>query len=82
MAVRPATRGGNGMLYGLIAFVIVSVASLGAFIWQLTNNQELVNKLKTSTDQIRILTGSLSPIFFHDLGRFFSGTQRASLISP
>ena len=53
MAVRPATRGGDGMLYGLIAFVIVSVASLGAFIWQLTNNKELDDKLKTATRQVR-----------------------------
>lgn len=53
MAVRPATRGGDGMLYGLIAFVIVSVASLGAFIWQLTNNKELDDKLKTAARQVR-----------------------------
>lgn len=44
MAGRPvAARGGNGMLYGLIAFVILAVASLGGFVWQLTGNQELVN---------------------------------------
>jgi hypothetical protein len=29
------------MLYGLIAFVIVAVASLGGFVWQLTDNKEL-----------------------------------------
>jgi hypothetical protein len=44
MAGRPvAARGGNGMLYGLIAFVIVAVASLGGFVWQLTGNKELQN---------------------------------------
>ncbi|MBU0617314.1 MAG: hypothetical protein KKI02_06340, partial [Planctomycetes bacterium] len=32
-----------GMLYGLIAFVIVAVASLGGFVWQLTGNKELQN---------------------------------------
>lgn len=43
MAGRPASRGGGltGVHYGLIAFVIVSVLSLGAFIWQLTQNSEL-----------------------------------------
>jgi hypothetical protein len=29
------------MLYGLIAFVIVAVASLGGFVWQLTSNKDL-----------------------------------------
>ena len=53
MAVRPATRGGDGMLYGLIAFVIVSVASLGAFIWQLTNNKELQDKLGSANRQVK-----------------------------
>jgi hypothetical protein len=53
MAVRPATRGGDGMLYGLIAFVIVSVASLGAFIWQLTNNKELQDKNTSAAKQIK-----------------------------
>src|SRR5262245_26309630 len=55
MAVRPASRGGDGMLYGLIAFVIVSVASLGSFIWQLTNNKELENKLLSANRQVREL---------------------------
>ncbi len=42
MAGRPvAARGGSGMLYGLIAFVIVAVASLGGFVWQLTGNKAL-----------------------------------------
>ncbi len=42
MAGRPvAARGGNGMLYGLIAFVIVAVLALGGFIWQLTSNKDL-----------------------------------------
>lgn len=41
MAGRPvAARGGNGMLYGLIAFVVIAVASLGGFIWQLTENEQ------------------------------------------
>lgn len=53
MAVRPATRGGDGMLYGLIAFVILFVASLGAFIWQLTNNKELETKLTSANKQVR-----------------------------
>jgi cell division protein FtsL len=42
MAGRPvAARGGSGILYGLIAFVIVAVASLGGFVWQLTANRQL-----------------------------------------
>ncbi len=42
MAGRPvAARGGNGMLYGLIAFVVIAVASLGGFVWQLTANKDL-----------------------------------------
>ena len=42
MASRPvAARGSSGMLYGLIAFVIVAVASLGGFVWQLTGNKAL-----------------------------------------
>ncbi len=42
MAGRPvAARGSSGMLYGLIAFVIVAVASLGGFVWQLTGNKAL-----------------------------------------
>ena len=44
MAGRPvASRGGGGMLYGLITFVILAVASLGGFVWQLTTNQALVD---------------------------------------
>jgi len=42
MAGRPvAARGGDGILYGLIVFVIVAVASLGGFVWQLTANKAL-----------------------------------------
>ena len=47
MAGRPATvRGGGltGLHYGLIAFVIISVGSLGLFIFQLT-------KVKAVEDQ-------------------------------
>jgi len=42
MAGRPfASRGGQvGLLYGLIAFAVVSVASLGLFIFQLTKNKK------------------------------------------
>ena len=43
MAGRPATvRGGGltGLHYGLIVFVVVSVASLGGFIFQLTKVKE------------------------------------------
>ena len=42
MAGRPvAARGGGGLLYGLIAFVIVAVAGIGGFVWQLTSNEAL-----------------------------------------
>jgi hypothetical protein len=43
MAGRPvaARGGGGGLMYGLIAFVVIGVASLGAFVWKLTANQQL-----------------------------------------
>lgn len=47
MAGRPAAaRGGSssGMLYGLIVFAILAVGGIGAFIWQLTNNQRLIEE--------------------------------------
>ena len=47
MAGRPASRGGDGKTYALVAFVILTVASLGAFIWQLTINKELQNRAET-----------------------------------
>lgn len=45
MAVRPAaSRGGDGMLYGMITFVVLTVVGLGGFIWQLTSNKALVDR--------------------------------------
>jgi len=53
MAGRPvAARGGNGMLYGLIAFVIVAVASLGAFVWQLTANKALQSENENASRRL------------------------------
>lgn len=54
MAGRPAAaRGGNGTLYGLIAFAIVSVLALGAFIWQLTQNKQLVDEAARANAKIK-----------------------------
>jgi predicted nucleic acid-binding Zn-ribbon protein len=57
MAGRPASRGGGltGIHYGLFAFVFVSVAALGAFIWQFneTNRaREEADRLKSQLDSI------------------------------
>ncbi len=69
MAGRPASRGGGltGLHYGLIAFVIVSVLSLGAFILQLTQN----NKLKDQADQVQTQLDEYgrAPQFYRDEAR-------------
>lgn len=51
MAGRPASRGGGmtGLHYGLIAFVFVSVAGIGAFIWQFTE----ANSLRGEVEQLK-----------------------------
>lgn len=51
MAGRPASRGGGmtGLHYGLIAFVFVSVAALGAFIWQFNE----ANGLREEVDRLQ-----------------------------
>ncbi|MBN2448254.1 MAG: hypothetical protein JXO22_16120, partial [Phycisphaerae bacterium] len=72
MAGRPASRGGGltGLHYGLIAFVIVSVAALAGFIMQLTQNK----KLQDEADR-------LSKLVDEDYGRppqFYLGEARAS----
>src|SRR5262245_58697499 len=52
MAGRPAgSRGGDGTMYGLIAFAVLTVASLGAFIWQLTGNKALEDRVRTLENQ-------------------------------
>lgn len=53
MAGRPAARGGNGTLYGLIAFAVVSVLALGAFIWQLTLNQQLTEQANRANQSLK-----------------------------
>lgn len=54
MAGRPAAaRGGSGATYALIAFVVVSVASLGAFIWQLTVNKRLEDEAARAQRSLR-----------------------------
>lgn len=54
MAGRPAAaRGGSGMTFALIAFVVVSVASLGAFIWQLTLNKRLEDETARAQRTLR-----------------------------
>lgn len=54
MAGRPvAARGGNGILYGLIAFAVVAVAALGGFIWQLTSNKALQSENESVSRRLR-----------------------------
>ncbi|MBI5863576.1 MAG: hypothetical protein HZB38_03525 [Planctomycetes bacterium] len=53
MAVRPISRGGDGNRNALVALVIIAVAAIGAFIWQLTNNKDLQNKLDTAEKRAR-----------------------------
>ena len=54
MAGRPvASRGGGGMLYGLITFVILAVAGIGGFVWQLTTNQALADNAERSEKKIK-----------------------------
>lgn len=53
MASRPAARGGDGLMYGLISFAIVSVLALGAFIWQLTANKALVDAAESANKKLR-----------------------------
>lgn len=66
MAGRPVVvrSGGNGTLYGLIGFAFVSVASLGAFIWQLTINQRLVEEAANATR--RLQSYGTPPPYFAD----------------
>jgi len=53
MAGRPAARGGNGKTYGLIAFAGISVAALGAFIWQLTINKRLADEANNANRRLQ-----------------------------
>jgi hypothetical protein len=64
MAGRPlGSRGGQpGLLYGLIAFAAVSVASLGLFVFQLTKNKAAESRAKTAEDQINAL-GTPTPYY-------------------
>ncbi len=65
MAGRPAaSRGGNGLLYGLIAFAVVSVLSLGAFIWQLTANKRLATAAEEA--QRRLSQVGTPPAYYRD----------------
>lgn len=54
MASRPTSSLGAqpGLLYGLITFAIVSVASLGLFIFQLTKNKRVQNEWQTAQTRI------------------------------
>lgn len=57
MAGRPAPRrasggGLTGLHYGLISFVIISVASLGGFIWQLTRVKGLEGEAATAKKRL------------------------------
>lgn len=66
MAGRPAAvrsgGGGNGLLYGLIAFAIVSVLALGGFIFALTNLQQAKDEAAKLGQRLRAL-GSAPPYY-------------------
>lgn len=66
MAGRPVTihGGQSGMLYGLIAFAVVSVASLGLFIFQLTKNKKLTDQAQTA--QSRLQRYGSPPAYYGD----------------
>jgi hypothetical protein len=54
MAGRPfASRGGQvGLLYGLVAFAVVSVVALGLFIFQLTKNKKYASEYQTAQTKL------------------------------
>ncbi len=63
-AVRVGGGGGGGMLYGLIGFAVVSVASLGAFIWQFTTNQQLADDAAAANRKLQ--TFGSPPSYYAD----------------
>jgi hypothetical protein len=69
MAGRPTSaRGGqSGLLYGLIAFAVISVASLGLFIFQLTKNKAAENRAQSAEQKLRQFSGgSPAPAYYAD----------------
>ena len=54
MAGRPMSPygGQSGLLYGLIAFAFVSVASLGLFVFQLTKNKAAENRAQSAEQRL------------------------------
>jgi hypothetical protein len=66
MAGRPfASRGGQaGLLYGLIAFAVVSVAALGMFIFQLTKNKKYLSDYQAA--QAKIDRYGTPPAYYND----------------
>lgn len=72
MAVRPAARGGDGLLYGLITFAILTVLSLGAFIWQLTANKQATDAAANAERKVREY--GTPPGYYVDEARARGGT--------
>ena len=69
MAGRPAVvRGGggrgSGLLYGMIAFVVVAVLALGAFIFALTNLQGAQEEARRLADRLKAL--GAAPAYYTD----------------
>lgn len=69
MAGRPATAQGgqSGLLYWVIVFAILMVASLGLFIFQLTSNQELIDQAQSA--QRRLQEYGSPPQYYADEAR-------------
>lgn len=68
MAGRPqAARGGNGILYGMISFAIISVLALGAFIWQLTQNQTLAEEARKARQSLE--EAGRAPTYYQSVAR-------------
>jgi len=68
MAGRPvAARGGNGMLYGLITFVVLTMGGIGAFVWQLTGNKELQSQAERARSEVR--TYGSPPAYYREEAR-------------
>ncbi len=66
MAGRPVavSSAPSGLLYGMIAFAIISVAALGLFIFQLTKNKEAENRARSA--QARLTKYGSPPAYYDD----------------
>jgi hypothetical protein len=62
MAGRPFGQGGqSGLLYGVVVFAIISAASIGVFIFQLTKNKAAENRAQTAERRLEQCIGRGQP---------------------